>query len=357
MKVGNKLLIDSMKEIPNESEILNRIEGDWGKPVITFLCTTYNQESYIEQAIKGFLIQKTSFPYEIIIHDDYSTDDTTKVIDSYKSKYPTLIKTIYQKENQYSQGVSVTLLAVKQSRAEYIALCEGDDYWINENKIENQLSLMLDDSSVTMVVSPARTELNDNITKNILGEYGSKTRMISPQDILDISGQFAPTSSYVLKRESLIKSRELFISAPVGDLFIQLYCATQGKLVYFPEIGSVYRLMAKNSWTENMNKNKLKNKLDFIKSMERIILFSKDIEGFKSLDWSVKKSANYYSLARIYLELENFSEYKKSIEISYNYKRLSNAQYIFYKLRNSKLSLFTLKEILKIKNSTQLNVN
>lgn len=338
------------KIIPTEEDIFNRIDSDWSKPMITFLCTTYNQQDYIADVIQGFLIQKTSFTYEILIHDDCSTDDTRKVIDSYKEKYPNLIKTTYQKQNQYSQGKSVILIAARLARAEYIALCEGDDYWINEDKIQNQLSLMLDDRSISMVVSPGRLEVNDNIIDKVLGQYGPKVKTILAQDILNVSAQFAPTSSYVLKTDLLIKSRELFSSAPVGDLFIELYCAIKGKLVYFPEIGSVYRLMAKNSWTENMNQNKLENKLELMSSMNKAIQHSKTIEGFEYLDWSTKLSSSYYSLARVYLELENFIEYKTSIENSYNYKHLNKNQYIFYKARNSKLLLSILKNLSNIKN-------
>lgn len=337
-------------QLPTEQEIINRVKADWSKPKVAFLCITYNQQDYIEDTIKGFLIQKTSFPYEIIIHDDCSTDKTRDVIDSYKAKYPNLIKTIYQKQNQYSQGNSVTLIAAKQARAEYIALCEGDDYWINENKIENQLDLMLDNPLITMVVSPSKIELNNKIIKENLGQYGSKIKTVLPQDILDVSGQFAPTSSYILKRESLIESTELFSSAPVGDLFIELYCAVQGKLVYFPEVGSVYRLMAKGSWTEDMNNNQIKKQIEFTQAMESTIKYSKTIRGFENLDWSTKKSLYYYVLARKYLKGEDFRKFKQSIEQSYNYKHLSKGQYIFYRLRNSKISLSTLENILSIKN-------
>lgn len=335
------------KAIPTEDEIINGFETDWSKPKVAFLCTTYNQQDYIADTIEGFLIQKTSFPYEIIIHDDCSTDHTRKIVDSYKAKYPKLIKTIYQKENQYSQGNSVTLIAAKHARSKYIALCEGDDYWINENKIENQLSLMLNDSSITMVVSPGKIELNNHITNNILGYYGSKIRTILPQDILDISGQLAPTSSYVLKRESLIKSRELFAAAPVADLFYELYCATKGKLAYFPEIGSVYRLNAKNSWTEGMYENRLDNQLKFIRSMENTIQYSKTIQGFEHLDWSIKLSSLYFSLARTYLRKKDTTKYIEAIDKSYSLKQLDYIQLAFYKTRNSKVLLNILRLLLK----------
>lgn len=342
------------RKLPTEEEIINRIEADWSKPKVTFLSTTYNQQDYIADTIEGFLIQKTSFPYEIIIHDDCSTDKTRKVIDSYKAKYPNLIRTIYQKQNQYSQGVPVTLIAAKEARAEYIALCEGDDYWINENKIEKQLTLMLDDPSITMVISPGKMQLKDKFIEKLLGQYGCKSRTVTAQEVLNVPGQFAPTSSYILKKDALIKSKQLFASAPVGDLFIELYCATNGKLVYFPEVGSVYRLMAKNSWSSTMAKrgNILKNKINYIESLQKTIRMSRNIDGFEMLDWSIKISELYYTLSVLSIRDKKYVLFRKSIEASYHkHNNLNKVQTLLYSFRNFEPMILCLHMILKIRSS------
>ena len=319
--------------ILTEKEIINRFDADWSKPMVTFLCTTYNHQDYIEYTIKGFLIQKTSFPYEILIHDDCSTDDTRKVIDSYKAKYPNLIKTIYQKQNQYSQGNPVTLIAAKQARAEYIALCEGDDYWINENKIEKQLRLMLEDPSITMVVSSGKAKYGDKVSSNILGSHGNEIKQISAQYILDSTGSLAPTASYIVKKEFLIKSRELFKDAPVGDLFIELYNAVYGKLIYYPEVVCVYRKMAKNSWSASMALS-LNNAIKHSEAMQKTIDKSKELDGFNKLDWTSSRARSLFNLAILHLYNNDTEGFKKYITLSSNYKRPKGSKRLIFKMKS-----------------------
>ncbi len=111
-------------------------------PVVTILCFTYNHEEYISDAIEGFLKQKIDFPMEIIIHDDASTDRTASIIKKYEKKYSNIIKTIYQKENQYSKGKTPLNFVYKNVRGKYIALCEGDDYWIDPYKLKKQIDFL-----------------------------------------------------------------------------------------------------------------------------------------------------------------------------------------------------------------------
>ena len=98
--------------------------------LVSISCITYNHEKYIRDALEGFLMQKTDFKYEILIHDDASTDNTAKIIREYEEKYPDLIKPIYQKENQWSKGnyrISSTF-NIPRAKGKYIAFCEGDDF-------------------------------------------------------------------------------------------------------------------------------------------------------------------------------------------------------------------------------------
>ena len=94
-------------------------------------------------AMEGFVNQKTNFEYEVLVHDDASTDNTAKIIREYVRKYPKLIKPIYQKENKYSCGVSIcNEYQIPRAQGKYIALCEGDDYWIDENKLQKQFEIL-----------------------------------------------------------------------------------------------------------------------------------------------------------------------------------------------------------------------
>lgn len=110
--------------------------------LVSICCITYNHQSYIKESIEGFLMQKTNFSFEIIIHDDASTDRTPEIIKDYEKKHPDLIKPIYQTENQYSKGREVFSFTLEKARGKYIAICEGDDYWTVPYKLQKQVDFL-----------------------------------------------------------------------------------------------------------------------------------------------------------------------------------------------------------------------
>ena len=112
------------------------------KPLVSICCLTYCHKPYISQCIEGFLMQETSFEYEIIIHDDASNDGTREILEEYASKYPTLFKLILQDENQYSKGIDVMAILFSYATGKYIAMCEGDDYWTDPLKLQKQVDFL-----------------------------------------------------------------------------------------------------------------------------------------------------------------------------------------------------------------------
>lgn len=112
-------------------------------PLVSIRCITYNQEKYIAQALDGFLMQETDFPFEIIVHDDASKDGTSKIIQEYEKKFPKIIKPIYETENQYSKkDNSLDRIILPYLSGKYTAYCEGDDYWTNKNKLQLQIDFL-----------------------------------------------------------------------------------------------------------------------------------------------------------------------------------------------------------------------
>ena len=154
-------------------------EQDWPEvtvPLVTIQCVTYNHVNFIRDAIEGFLMQETTFPVEILIHDDASTDGTADIVRVYEAKYPQLIKPIYQAENQYSQGKKASQILRPLQRGKYIALCEADDYWIIKNKLEMQVAKM--SSMANCVLVGGRVK--------ILPLYSSDNEEIDPPLDLDL---------------------------------------------------------------------------------------------------------------------------------------------------------------------------
>ena len=117
---------------------------------VSICCVTYNHEKYIEQALKSFLEQKVDFKYEILIHDDASTDKTADIIRKYEKLFPDIIKPIYQSVNQYSIGITNVTQRYNFPRAKgkYIAICEGDDYWTDKHKLQRQVAILESDRKV-----------------------------------------------------------------------------------------------------------------------------------------------------------------------------------------------------------------
>ncbi len=105
-------------------------------------CLTYNQEKYIEDALKGFVRQKTNFPFCALVVDDCSTDGTTEIIKRYEKEYPDIIKGIYLPVNMYRNPEKIKYIKPWQDRAQYIAICEGDDYWIDDYKLQRQVDFL-----------------------------------------------------------------------------------------------------------------------------------------------------------------------------------------------------------------------
>ena len=112
--------------------------------VVSICCITYNHAQFIRKCLDGFLMQKTDFPVEILIHDDCSTDGTTEIIREYEAKYPDLIFPLYEEENQYQQGkaAEIDFYNYRRARGKYIAYCEGDDYWTDPLKLQKQVDFM-----------------------------------------------------------------------------------------------------------------------------------------------------------------------------------------------------------------------
>src|SRR5690606_7564710 len=113
-------------------------------PLVSISCITYNHAPYIRQCLDGLVMQQCNFTFEVLIHDDASTDDTQEIIKEYQKKYPEIIKPIFQDENQYSIGIRGIMPRFNYPRAQgkYIALCEGDDYWTDPLKLQKQVDFL-----------------------------------------------------------------------------------------------------------------------------------------------------------------------------------------------------------------------
>ncbi len=330
--------------IPTEEEIIANWIDPTETPKVSVLCITYNHKPYIEDALKGFLIQKTNFPFEIIIHDDASTDGTSDIIRDYAYRYPKLIKTIIQKENLYSQGISRNKYVNPLLTADYIALCEGDDFWIDEKKLQTQCDISTGFFEPSLLISPFLFKTNESL--NICNNLGSHIKLISVQEILsNKGGPLGQTASYFMNKEIYFKVNTIFPKRPIGDLFLEVIASLEGKLIYYPKIFTLYRYAVPGSWSlQNFeSKEKADNYKIFVNRMEYTIKESRKHKLYSDLNWDPILSFYYYRLAEYYLEEKKYRDFKTSICKNYHLKDQSLRQKIIYYFRNN---IFLLKIIL-----------
>ena len=220
------------------------------EPFVSICCLTYNHESYIEAALEGFLKQKVSFPYEILIYDDASTDSTAEIIRRYAQQYPDMIKPVLQTENQYSKGITNPSGAFNfpRARGKYIAMCEGDDYWTDEGKLQAQIDYLENHPDCSLCIHSAGIITMDGSKSDRRMRPYKKDRIISPEEIID-KGCGYPTASMVFPTSLVKELPQYYTECPVGDTPLQLMAAARGYGYYMDRDMSIYRIGGASSWT------------------------------------------------------------------------------------------------------------
>ena len=219
--------------------------------MVSISCITYNHAPYIRECLDGFLMQKCDFEFEVLIHDDASTDGTQEVIKEYQEKYPDVIKPIFQTENQWSKGVRGMMARFNFPRAKgkYIALCEGDDYWTDPLKLKRQVDFLEENISYSMVTE--NSEILDQI--NNLNYNFSSTKERKDFVTIDlVKGRKFHTAS-VMFRKDLLDLPKNFGDFPFGDTLIFIALSRKGKTHFSPNFSSIYR---KNEGGVSMEKNR-----------------------------------------------------------------------------------------------------
>lgn len=232
-----------------------------GEPLVSVCVITYNHGKYIRQCLDGILMQKVNFPYEILIHDDASPDDTADIIREYWAKYPTVIKPILQTENQYSQGRAASKFNFDRAKAKYIALCEGDDYWTDERKLQMQVDF-LEEHKEYSATSHSFQIVNKNSEEiKQATELGKVSGVFTIDDIkyYRLPGQTATLvyRNIFNQMNNEIKD-EYYACAGYGDQKLAVLLTLYGDIWMFQNIMSAYRYVTTegtsySSLTKNSN--------------------------------------------------------------------------------------------------------
>ena len=244
----NKTEQEIMKNWENENQIM-----------VSITCVAYNHEQYIGKALDSFLMQDTNFAFEILIHDDVSTDKTAEIIKEYEKRFPNIIKPIYQTVNQFSQGINPMSFLFPKVQGEYIAFCDCDDYWIDNQKLKIQVEEMEKYPDINMSFHPAY-ELFHGKREKILAKHADKEKIFSSKEIVLGGGEFCPTASLVFRSQSLLDLPNSIKSMIPGDYPSQIIGSVNGGALYIDRCMSIYRLGDVGAWSSLTIENSEKQK-------------------------------------------------------------------------------------------------
>lgn len=212
-------------------------------PLVSISCITYNHENFIRDAIEGFLMQKTTFPVEILIHDDASTDKTASIVREYEEKYPHLIKPIYQTENQYSKrDGTIGRIQRGRARGKYYATCEGDDYWTDPLKLQKQVDFLEGNDEYGLVHTNYTCVDGDNNSVDKFNRSWPSGNVLN----LIMKGEYNIVTASTLFRMELfeeVKQEVSMMRFKMGDLPLWLSLARISKVKYLDDNTTNYRIL------------------------------------------------------------------------------------------------------------------
>jgi len=213
--------------------------------LVSICCTTFNQEKFIAYALDGFLMQKTNFAIEILINDDCSKDNTSDILKDYEKRFPDLLKVTYQIENQYSKGVRpFSQILLPKIKGKYVALCEGDDYWIDPYKLQKQVDFLEKNIDYSMCFHRCKiVDENNNELESLTFKH-LEEKDYSGREILE--NWSIPTASVMFRAEYLdqIHIRSKTPGYLYGDTPLFLTLLENGKSRCFVDNMSAYRIHA-----------------------------------------------------------------------------------------------------------------
>ena len=235
------------------TETQKNVPMDLERPVVSMCCITYNHVDTIAQCLDGMLMQEVDVPVEIVVHDDASTDGTAEIVADYVARHPGRIRAILRKDNQFSQGKRPAELAFTEARGNYMALCEGDDFWTDSTKIARQLALLEANPSVDMCAHAVRFLVHDG--KKIVDQYVRNTEdgIYDTGTILNTKAILMHTATLFLRRVAALRFVDYVGVRPwleFGDQYIKFFGSERGGALFVSREMASYRSQWQNSWTQ-----------------------------------------------------------------------------------------------------------
>lgn len=218
-------------------------------PALSIVVTTYRHEPYLEQCIESLAAQKADFPFEILICDDNSPDGTRALARRLQARHSSLVRILFTAANK--GGARNMLFGVSRCRAPLIAFCEGDDFWIDADKIARQVAAFRAHSDVDLAFTRGY-RLTPDGARTIEWDYGEQERIVPLPELLAGFGWIAPTASLMFRAEALRNLPPSYGQWLWGDHIIILSGALRGGAHYDPTPTICYRAAHATSFTVHL---------------------------------------------------------------------------------------------------------
>lgn len=288
------------------------------KPLVTVRCVTFNHAKYIKEALDGFLMQKTDFPFVVIVHDDASKDGTSQIILDYAKRYPDLIFPLIEKENLYSKkkGLITELMAevMDATGAEFIAMCEGDDYWTDPLKLQKQVDFLRQNPDFGLCYTSF--DIKDEKTGNYRKDLFSIAPDIFPPEYKS-AGEFIVKQGYVCPPSWVLRRALWKRNLPVSldGTFVRFTdLLINSKVKMLPDVTCVYREVAESASHSNDYEKMYRRQKNLLQTQLKLIDYYRLPETLKE---TCKE--NYYRR-----HLKNFIVYSKHEDVKEAKKIISS---------------------------------
>lgn len=264
-------------------------------PLVTVRCTVFNHEPYLRKCLDGFVMQQTTFPFVVIVHDDASTDKSVVIIEEYAEKYPHIIKPIYEQENQYSKhDGSLWRIMNEATKGKYVALCEGDDYWTDPLKLQKQVDFLEKNKEYVMCFHNAKI-LNESASPIHFKKVEEREYLC--KELYD--DWIVPTASIMIKTDILGQKKIDYSKLLNGDIFVVMSAFEAGKVYGMADQMSVYRVQPQGVTIRRAKEDNLKLQFRYLIHYQYL---SDEFKQIPLKSYKRKMADTYINIAVIYFK-------------------------------------------------------
>jgi len=234
------------------------MKDSYQTPLVSICSITYNHDKYIKDAMDGFLKQETNFPFEIVISDDCSTDNTRSLLKGYLERFPDKIRLLLPEENLgVVKNFSTTIAAC---RGKYIALCEGDDYWTDPLKLQKQVDFMEAHPECSLCCHKVLIINTNGLRPNSVFPDIDGDKILDSEFLYEHA--FIRTSSVMYRNVDLDGLLKFLEGFKVGDSPLFYFFAQKGYIGFLDELMSAYRIHDNSLWSSQEGIDQVKRTLE-----------------------------------------------------------------------------------------------